>query len=361
MEHLETHRYDLAFANLPEPTLLVDEDGRLARVNTAAEALLGDWVPLLADQGETVSRALPWLGHAVERVLAGADEDSLEARVATYEGFRRVAARLRRVRERGGAPRGVIAVLEDLTEKSAVEARRRSSERLTALGTLAAGLAHEVNNPLACVVAGLSFLEAEHTRIASALGPAELREAKVALEEARDAARRVGRIVQSMQSFGRPATPLLHEVELSQVLRAAMQLAEPEVRARARLVAEISNPVKVRASESLLVELFLALLVNAAQAIDPGDPAANAIHVTLLAAQGEAHVVVSDSGAGMAEDVRGRVCDPFFTTRPGKGAGLGLSVSHGIVSALGGTLAFDSAPGRGTRAIVRLPLDATGG
>jgi signal transduction histidine kinase len=358
MEQLETHRYDLAFASLPEPILLVDEDGRLARVNSAAEALLGEWVLRSTDQGETVSRALPWLGPAMARVLAGADEDRLEASVATCDGLRRVAVRLRRVRERGGAPRGALAVLEDLTEKSAVEARRRSSERLTALGTLAAGLAHEVNNPLACVVAGLSFLETEHARIASALGPAELREAKLALEEARAAALRVGRIVQSLQSFGRPAAPLLHEVELSQVLRAAIHLAEPEVRARARLVAEIANPVKVRASESLLVELFLALLVNAAQAIDPGDPAANTIHVTLLATQGEAHVVVSDSGAGMAEDVRWRVFDPFFTTHPGRSAGLGLSVSHGIVSALGGTLALDSAPGRGTSAIVRLPLDA---
>ncbi len=358
MQQLETHRYDLAFASLPEPTLLVDEDGRLTRVNTAAEALLGERVLRSADQGETVSRALPWLGPAVARVLAGADEERLEARVATREGPRCVAARLRRVRERGGAPCGAVAVLEDLTEKSAVEAQRRSSERLTALGTLAAGLAHEVNNPLACVVAGLSFLEAEHARIASALGPAELREAKLALEEARDAARRVGRIVQSLQSFGLPARPLLHEVELSRALRAAMQLAEPEVRGRARLVAEISSPVEVRASESLLVELFAALLVNAAQAIGPGDPAANTIRVTLLAAQGEAHIVVSDSGAGMAEDIRGRVFDPFFTTHPDKGAGLGLSVCHGIVSALGGTLTFDSVPGRGTSAIVRLPLDA---
>ena len=360
MDQLETHRYDLAFASLPGPTLLVDEDGRLARVNAAAEALLGERVLRSANRGETVSRALPWLGPAVTRVLAGADEEMIEARVATCEGPRRLAARLRRVRERerGGAPCGAIAVLEDLTEKRAVEARRRSSERLTALGTLAAGLAHEVNNPLACVVAGLSFLETEHARIASSLGPAELREAKAALEEARDAALRVGRIVQSLQSFGRPSTPLLQEVELSQVLRAAIRLAEPEVRGRARLVAQISNPVKVRASESLLVELFLALLVNAAQAIDPGHPATNTIHVTLLTAQGEAHVVVSDSGAGMAEEVRGRAFDPFFTTRPGRGAGLGLSVSHGIVSALGGTLVFDSAPGRGTRAIVRLPLDA---
>ncbi len=358
MEQLETHRYDLAFASLPEPILLVDEDGRLAHVNAAAEALLGERVLRSADRGEAVSRALPWLAPAVARVLAGADEARLEARISTSVGSRRVAARLRRVRERWGAPRGAIAVLEDVTEKSAVEARRRSTERLAALGTLAAGLAHEVNNPLACVVAGLSFVEAEHARIASALGPAELREAKQALEEARDAAVRVGRIVQSLQSFWRPSAPLLREVELAQALRNAMQLAEPEVRGRARLVAEISAPAKVRASESLLVELFLALLVNAAQAIEPGDPEANAIHVTLLAAQGEASVVVSDTGTGMAEDVRGRVFDPFFTTRPGKGAGLGLSVSHGIVTALGGTLELDSAPGRGTTAVVRFPLAA---
>ena len=356
MQQLEVNRYDRAFASLPEPTLLVDEEGRVLLVNAAGEALLGAEVAGSAGRCATVSRALPWLGPTVARVLAGEEEAALEATVPTSEGARCVAARLRRVRERGGAPCGVLAVLEDVTEKRAFEARQRSAERIATLGSLAADLAHEVNSPLACVVSGLSFLEAEHARIASALAPAELVEAKMALEEAREAALRVGRIVHSLQSLGRPTTPLLQEVDLSQVLRTAMWLAEPDLRGRARLVAEIPE-VKARASESLLVELFLALIVNYARAIEPGDPDANVIHVKLLAGHDEARVVVSAEGSGThGKDAR---CGPPHARRPVQAAGPSLSVSQGIVTALGGTLTLDRLPGGGRTATVTLPLDPT--
>ncbi len=202
MQQLEIHPYDRAFEILPEPTLLVDEAGGLALVNAASEALLGAEISASAALGALVATALPWLGPAVARVLAGEDDVTLEAKVPSPYGPRFVAARLRRVRERGGDPCGVVAVLEDVTEKRTLDAQQRSAERVAAFGTLAADLAHEVSNPIACVVAGLSFLESEHARLASALAPAELVEAKLALEEARDAALRVRRIVRSLQSLG---------------------------------------------------------------------------------------------------------------------------------------------------------------
>lgn len=353
MQRLEEQRYDCAFASLPEPTLLVDEDAKLLLVNAAAVALLGA-NPVLASPGASVSRALPWLGPAVSRVLAGSDEDVLEAKVSTPTGPRRVAARLRRVRERSGAPCGVVAVLEDVTDKLAVEARKRSAVRIAALGSLAADLAHEVNNPLACVIAGLSFLESEHARIASALAPAELVEAKVALEEARDAALRVGRILHSLQSLGRPTTPLLQEVELSGVLRAATRLAEPELRGRARVVEEIAD-LKARTSESLVVEVFLALIVHAGQAVEPGNPAGNTIHVKLVAARDEPCAIVTIMGPAPAHaDASGGRAAARRTSR---GGGPRLSFSQGIVTALGGTLTLNCQPSGGTMATVRLPLD----
>jgi len=335
MQRLEEQRYDCAFASLPEPTLLVDEDAKLLLVNAAAVALLGA-NPVLASPGASVSRALPWLGPAVSRVLAGSDEDVLEAKVSTPTGPRRVAARLRRVRERSGAPCGVVAVLEDVTDKLAVEARKRSAVRIAALGSLAADLAHE------------------HARIASALAPAELVEAKVALEEARDAALRVGRILHSLQSLGRPTTPLLQEVELSGVLRAATRLAEPELRGRARVVEEIAD-LKARTSESLVVEVFLALIVHAGQAVEPGDPAGNTIHVKLVAARDEPCAIVTIMGPAPAHaDASGGRAAARRTSR---GGGPRLSFSQGIVTALGGTLTLNCQPSGGTMATVRLPLD----
>jgi C4-dicarboxylate-specific signal transduction histidine kinase len=328
----------------------VDEEARLLLVNAAGEALLGAEVSRSAGRNVAVSRALPWLGPTVARVLAGEDEAALEAKVPTPGGARSVAARLRRVRERGGRPCGVVAMLEDVTEKRVLEAHRRSAERLAALGTLAADLAHEVNSPLACVVAGLSFLESEHARIASALGPAELVEAKLALEEARDAAMRVGRIVHSLQSLGRPATPLLQEIELSTVLWRAIRLAETELRGKVRVTAEVAE-VRARASESLLVELFLAVLVHAAQSLEPMG-SDSAIHLRLLAKEGEVCAVVSTSGVGpRVADARGS----SSTSRAGAGA-VPCLVGQGIVTALGGTLTVERSPERAT-ITVRLPLE----
>lgn len=345
MEPLETQRYDRAFVTLPEPTLLLDEAGEVLLVNAAGESLLGTSAQACRD--ETVARAMPWLGPPLARVLAGEDEVAFEAKLSTPEGPRCVAARLRRVRERGGTPCGVLAVLEDVTERRALEAQQRSAARIAAIGTLAAGLAHEVNNPLACVVAGLSFLETEHARIASALAPAELVEAKLALEEARDAALRVGRIVHSLQSLGRPATPLLQEIDLADVVRAAMRLAQADLRGRACIDADIRS-VKARTSESLLVEVFLALLVDAARVAEPDAPV-RALRVRLAADLEAGCAVVSVSGP------RTRGSSPGGP-RASLVGDASLSFSHGVVTALGGTLSMDRAPGGGSTATVRLPL-----
>ncbi len=356
MQTAAAHPYDLAFASLPEPTLLVDADGHLTRMNGAAEALLGRAAALAARRGRSLARALPWLAPAAERVLAGATEAGLEAEVESAGGRRHIAARLRPMTS-GGIVRGAVAVLEDLTDRRAVEARLRAAERLAALGTLAAGIAQEVNNPLACVVAGLSFVESEHDRLLPTLPETDLGEARAALEEARAAALRVGRIVRSLQSFGRPKAPLLREVDLAEVVRSAASLTEQDLRGRGRVVLELAEGVTMRGSESLLVELFAALLANAVQALpEDGSPEAHQIRVTLHGGEGEVRVVVWGTGLGIAEDLGERVFEPFVTSHRHERAGLGLSVCHGIVTAFGGTLTFDSSPGGGTTAVVRLPL-----
>ncbi len=340
------NRYGLVFASLPEPTLLLGETGRLEGVNAAAVALLGERAATAAEGGHPVAAVLPWLAAPVARVLAGSKDAVAERAVQTAQGRRHIGARVRHVRDGEGRPLGAVVVLEDLTEKRRLEARLRSAERLVALGKLAAGLAQEVNSPLACVVSGLSFVEAEHDRIASSVLPSELGEARLALEEARDAALRVSRIVKSLQSFGRPSAPLLRSVELADVLREAVRQAEPSVQGRARLVADLSGRARVRGSETLLVELFLALLESAAKAVERGDPEQNVIGVTLVAGKDEARVAISDTGA-------------FFTADPdAPGPRFGLSMCHGIVSALGGSLILDGAQGRGSTATVTLPLDA---
>jgi len=343
----EPRRFDLAFASLPEPILLLDATGRLESANAAALDLLGGGLAEAARSGVPAEVALPWLGPAVERVVDGADAAGLEVEVLAAGGPRQIAVRLRRYGDRALPLRGVVVVLEDLTERRAREVRQRSAERMSALGTLAAGLAHEVNSPLACVVAGLSFVEAEHERLSASLAPAELSEAKLALEEARDAALRVGRIVRSLQNFGQPAFPFLEEVELSQALGKALRLAEPALVGRAGLTLEFVARPRVWANEPLLVELLLALVTHAAKAFS-GDARGNALAITVSAEGHEASVTLGEHSLGREE---GGAFDPALGPAL---SGSGLSMSRGIVVALGGTLALRTEPG-GSSATVKLP------
>lgn len=337
--------YDLAFANLPEPTLLVDAAGRLVRLNGAAAALLGEGAVAAARAGEPLRAVLPWLVRALADVLEGAPAAGLEVEVEVGGARRCLGARLRRLTDGAGAPQGAVVVLEDLTARRDAEARLRSAERLAALGTLASGIAHEVNSPLACVMAGLSFVEAEHHRLAPAVGGGSLEEARTALEEARDAALRVGRIVRSLQSYGQPAVPLLRPIDLACAVRAAAALAEPELRGRGRLVLELQEGLLVRASASALAELFLALLSHVAGGLPAAGSAPAVIRVAL---QGD--------GAGARALVSTDAVEAGPPAAPPERRDLGLAVCQGIASALGGTLLVDGDPGAGAVALLRLPL-----
>jgi signal transduction histidine kinase len=198
-----TNRSDLAFDSLPDPVVVVDEAGRVERANRAALLLFGPRIGEAAERGDVVARVLPWLAAAVKRVLAGADEVGLEADVPTADGVRSLGARVRRL-SAGRAAAGAVIRVDDQTERRLLDARLRLAEQDETLGAFAADLAHQVNNPLACVVSGLAFVASEHARLSAALA-AELGEAQTALEEARAAAQRVGRVVRSLETFGRPA------------------------------------------------------------------------------------------------------------------------------------------------------------
>ncbi len=336
--------FDLAFASFPEPMLLVDEDGGLAGVNLATEVLLGERVAAAALRADRVEGALPWLGAAVREVLAGAPEARLEAQLVTPGGRRSISARVRPMRDAAGGLRGAVVVLDDQTERRAEESRSRAAERVAAVGSLAAGLAHEVNSPLACVVAGLAFVESEHARLAGALAPAELLEAAHALEDARDAAVRVGRIMQALQRFGQPASPLVRAVDLEAALREAVRLALPELGALSVQIEPVL-PARVAGSEPLLAELFQALLVHVAR----GGGAGALVRVAARGIPDEARVSVTVS--------RGPAHGEGLERAPARSAPLCLTVARGIASALGGTLKAGACTAGGASVEVILPLD----
>jgi CheY-like chemotaxis protein len=227
---------------------------------------------------------------------------------------------------------------------------------MVSVGTLAAGVAHEINSPLAYVVANLSF-------IADGLSQPQPRPAKELLQvarEAQDGADRVRKIVRDLKTFSRDADERVGPVDIAQVIDASANLAWNEVRHRARLVKDLEPGLPaVLGNESRLAQVFLNLIVNAAQAIAVGAADRNEIRVSARALGSSIEVRVTDTGPGIPPALQRRIFDPFFTTKPtGEGTGLGLYICQNIIRGYGGRISLTSVEGEGATFIVELPAAA---
>jgi PAS domain S-box-containing protein len=232
-------------------------------------------------------------------------------------------------------------VVRELAERQReLERRLIAADRLASVGTLAAGVAHEINNPLAYVTSNLDLLLEDVGQHAGGSLSAPTAEWVELARDARQGCDRIRKIVRELMTFARPAEERRAAVELQPVLDLSIDMARHEIRHRARLVKDFGDTPRVEADETHLGQVFINLLVNAAHAIPEGDARGNEIRVvTGTDDEGRAFVEVHDTGVGIPEDVLGRLFDPFFTTKPvGAGTGLGLSVSHGIVTDMGGEI-----------------------
>jgi CheY-like chemotaxis protein len=235
------------------------------------------------------------------------------------------------------------------------------SDRMASVGTLAAGVAHEINNPLAAICANIELAGDALGTLAREPGRPELAgrldEIMDELRDARDAAERVRHIIRDLRIFSRaPDEERRGPVDVRQVLESSVRMAWNEIRHRAKLIKEYGDVPPVDANEARLGQVFLNLVVNAAQAIPEGDAAHNAVRVTTKVDGDRVVIEVRDTGAGIAPEHLPRIFDAFFTTKPlGVGTGLGLSICHRIVQGLGGEIHIDSALGRGTTVRVSLP------
>ena len=241
-----------------------------------------------------------------------------------------------------GAPARLV-VGRDITERRRQESAAVVADRMASIGMLAAGVAHEVNNPLAYVHANLVLAERE----LAASGSSKARDAIAA---AREGTERVHDIMRDLNTLARGDQEHVEAVDLGAVVKSAVTLARKSIEARARLVLDLANGVVVRGNRARLGQVVLNLLVNAAAAIADGAPDANTITVaTKLAENGAAVLSVRDTGCGIAPGDLRRIFDPFFTTKlPGEGTGLGLSICHRIVTGFGGRIEVDSTLGEGT-------------
>ncbi|KFE71260.1 hypothetical protein DB31_3390 [Hyalangium minutum] len=242
-------------------------------------------------------------------------------------------------------------------ELQATRERLIHAEKMAAVGTLAAGVGHEINNPLAFIISNLHYAATEVRGARQEGGQQQWGEVEQALNEALQGADRVRRIVQDLRTFSRMQPERLKRVDVHAVLELALSFADAEIRHRARLVKDYGEPIQVLGDETRLGQVFLNLLVNAAQAIPEGHADRNEIYLTTRKdQQGHLRVVVRDTGTGIPPDVLPRIFEPFFTTKPvGVGTGLGLSICHSYVQNMGGDIHVHSELGKGTTFEVVLP------
>ncbi|NVB82392.1 MAG: response regulator [Kofleriaceae bacterium] len=243
----------------------------------------------------------------------------------------------------------VLAFARDVTERKALQQHLVRADRLAAVGTLAAGVAHEINNPLTYIQLSLQLIESALEKLPEMPEgvPDYIRDAQHGIE-------RVAAITRSLRMFARADEAPPCPVDPVPVLDRALEIVGHDLRHRARLVRRIAETPWVIANGSRLEQVLVNLLLNSIQSLRGRED--DTITVELCAA-GTEHVALSitDTGSGISPAVRERIFDPFFTTKAvGEGMGLGLAVSKSIIDSIGGQLELTSTEGTGTTATVTL-------
>jgi PAS domain S-box-containing protein len=254
----------------------------------------------------------------------------------------------------------VVAVCRDVTEQRRLHTRLVEAERMVALGTLSAGIAHEINNPLTYLSLHLEAVTNMVERLrpmvdGDAIEIVERLDASLAV--AQDGAMRVRDIVRDLGVFARISDDERTWVDVAAVVRRAVTMTAHELRQRAQVVVELGDMQPVRGGEGRLTQVFVNLLINAAHAVGTGDAEHQRVTIRGWSDDAKVYVSIADTGHGIAPELLPRIFEPFFTTKPvGEGSGLGLAIVHGIVTGLGGTIDVTSAPGAGATFLVSLPI-----
>jgi signal transduction histidine kinase/ligand-binding sensor domain-containing protein len=337
-------------ASMPDVVIVRRADGGIY-LNEAAQQLLGQPRP----RGE---RWLLRRVHPADRARAVAllrrvpgDRALVELRVRGDDGWRDLEVTHQTIELVGATAHVVVA--RDVSERRRMQAKMLIADRMVSLGTLAAGIGHEINNPLAYVRGNLEVIGEilENDDVAASRG-----EIAAALHDAIDGADRVGTIVRGLSSFNHATQERRVEVALDDVIRQAARLTHNELRHRAELVLDLRPTPPVLGDPGRLTQVVINVLINAAHAVAPGAADRNQIAIRTRSEGATVVLEVEDHGVGMEPEVVARVFDPFFTTkRVGEGTGLGLSICHGIVTGLGGQISVESQPERGTTVRIALP------
>jgi PAS domain S-box-containing protein len=357
---IERDRLDLVLRNVPNPIIVVDNDNHIMSMNPAAERLFKPESATartahtaLANDARFTSflaglRLDPAMSKRGEIGLTDPrSDDRLEMEVSATE-----------IRDARGAVMAIVSVMQDIGRLRELERRRLEqvlfdSEKLAATGRLAASIAHEINNPLEAVQNALYLLQKELGADANN---------RQYLDIATRETQRMSRILRQMLGFYRQQESM-GETDLNALVEEASGLVVKRLRERGVQIASQLDPglPRIRASADQLKQVLLNLLLNAADSMPKGGTITVATQAgagaeTELFGRDAVQIQVRDTGEGIPDEFIAQIFEPFFSTKPGKGTGLGLWVSQGIVQSHGGTMRVRSRVGRGTTFMITLPV-----
>ncbi|HEX8700282.1 MAG TPA: ATP-binding protein, partial [Myxococcaceae bacterium] len=342
---------------VPDPVFVKDREHRFVTMNAAFVRMMGQPEDVLLGKSDydfvPAHQADVFWQKDEEVFTSGKPNENEEVHTDSAGKTRTIITTKAPFTGAGGEP-FLVAVIRDVTEARRLEMQLRLADRMASVGTLAAGVAHEINNPLAYISSNLSFIAeqlAEDELDLSIRG--ELREAVL---ESLEGAGRVRGIVQDLKFFARADDDKLGPVDVHRVIQGALRIVRNELQHRAHITRALEPVPPVRGSEARLGQVVVNLLVNAIQALPTDRPVEqNSLRIATRLQGERVYVEVEDNGQGMTPEVQRHIFDPFFTTKPaGVGSGLGLSISNSLVQVMGGWIEVNSTLGRGS--IFRLVL-----
>lgn len=337
---------------IPDVLLRVQRDGTVLDVsNHRGHALEAAFGSMRAQKLRTLAKdsGKIRLDSALDRAFDSSDVAAASCEVQGTEQRRHAE-----IRAIATSQTEALVVVRDVTQEKAFEERMRTADRLMALGTLATGLAHEINNPLSYVAGNLSYaIDEVEARMG---GSAELRGTVTALREARDGAERIGNIVAGLKQFTEPDADQLVPVDVNETVRSALRMMRAQLCLNTEVTLELAPVPLAHANATRLLQVVLSLVANAIQALPDRPKPHNLIKIcTSQAGPTELVLEVQDNGCGIPAAQLGRIFDPFYTTRVGTlSTGLGLYLCQRFVASFGGTLSVESQEGKGARFIVVL-------
>jgi len=365
--------------SIGDAVIAADPHGVITFMNVVAEALTGWGAEAVGRPLDEVFRIVAADGTPMARRLLPARGDSFTVELPAQSelalkagGQISVDDSASAIKDDKGRILGSVIVFRDVTERRKLEERLARSERLASLGTMAAGIGHEINNPLTYVVSNVAMarealpglLETLRGLAGSVVDAATVQgllatvtDLAECLQDAADGGERVRRIVLDLKKLTR-AEPSQHALlDLPNVLEASIKMTDHAVRHHARVRKVLGTTPYVEADDGPLGQIFTNLLINAAEAIGDGAADKHEITVTTFTdASGRAVVEIRDTGPGIPSEVMPRIFEPFFTTKPvGRGTGLGLSICHSLIAGLDGQLTAENVPGGGALFRVVLP------